>query len=506
MPSATLSAFGRHLNERRGNRVFFNAMSLRGDVLHSLKWLAGARFAGQLFAWAITLVVIRILKPSDYGLMAIAGMMIGFAALFREMGLYTAMVQKRDLTRRQIEQSFGFLIVVDCAIYIAVFFLAPLLAQFFGDTRLTSIVRVLGIQFPLAAVGVVQDAMLSRRMDFKRKSFVNLAVAVGNGITTLAFALSGAGVWALVYGGLSGSVIRAVGLILAARYWCRPRFSREGMADIFRFGGFITASRLIWYVYSQADVFIIGKLLGKEVLGFYSVAMELATLPMRKVSELLTQVGLAAYSSVQEDMPALRSHFRKGVRVLSVLSFPIFWGLSSVSTDLVDVVLGKRWERAAVPLQLLSLMMPIRMISHAGSGSLSAIGKPHLGMVNTSITLVVMVPAFYFGTVYGGLIGASLVWIIAYPVVWLAHLAISLPPLGLRIRDYLQAMAGPAAGGAIMYVAVLLVRQQFGGYVPSDIAMLVLMVVVGALVYLAFMWLVRRKDCMEVIDLVRRRK
>src|SRR5690242_21130833 len=113
-------------------------MSLRNDVLHSLKWLAGARLAGQLVAWAITIIVIRILKPSDYGLMAIAEVMIGFAALFQELGLYSAMVQKRDLTQRQIEQAFGLLIIANMGIYLLVFALAPFLAQFFRSEEHTS--------------------------------------------------------------------------------------------------------------------------------------------------------------------------------------------------------------------------------------------------------------------------------------------------------------------------------------------------------------------------------
>lgn len=481
-------------------------MSLRSDVLHSLKWLAGARFAGQLIAWSITLVVIRILKPSDYGLMAIAGMLIGFAALFRELGLYTAMVQKRDLTRRQVEQAFGFLIVVNCILYVVVFATAPLLAGFFDDPRLTDIARVLGIQFPLAAVGVVQDAMLSRRMDFKHKSFVNLAVVLGNGFVTLAFALAGHGVWALVYGSLAGSFIRPAGLVLAARYWCRPRFSRTGMADMLRFGSFVTTTRLIWYVYSQADVFIIGKLLGKETLGFYSVAMELATLPMRKVSELLSQVGLAAYTVVQEDMSALRSHYCKAIRVLSVLSFPVFWGISSISPDLVAVVLGQRWEQAAIPLQLLGLIMPIRMVAHSGSGALSAIGKPQFGTLNVLINLVIMVPAFYLGAVFGGLVGVSLVWLAVYPVARLVQLVVTLPVLGLGLLDYLRPMAGAATGGAVMYLSVMFVRMVLTGRLPDEIVKLIIMVAVGALTYTAFMWFVRRKECLEVIDLVKNRR
>jgi len=478
-------------------------MSLRNDVLHSLKWLAGARLAGQLVAWAITIVVIRILKPADYGLMAIAEVMIGFAALFQELGLYSAMVQKRDLTERQIEQAFGLLIIANTGIYVLVFALAPFLAHFFGDPRLTTIVRVLGIQFPLASVGVVQDAMLSRSMRFKRKSIANVVIVLGNGFTTLGFALTGAGVWALVAGSLAGSVIRPVALSLAARHWCRPRFSREGMAEMLHYGSFVTASGFLWYVYSRSDVFVIGKILGKEILGFYSIAMQLASLPIQKVGEILNQVGLAAYSSIQHDMAAIRSHYLKAIRMLSFVAFPIFWGISSISPELVNVVLGQRWSPAILPLQLLSLIMPLRMVSHSGS-PLAAIGKPQIGTLNHFIALVIMPPAFVLGAYYGGLFGVSLAWVIAYPVVVLLRLGISMRPMGLTRRDYFAAMAGPAMGGAFMYLTVMLVRVTVARPWLGPRLGLVLLVGVGVLTYVAFMWLLRRKDCKEVLQLVRR--
>lgn len=478
-------------------------MTLRNDVLHSMKWLAGVRFAGQFAGWAITLVVIRILKPSDYGLMAIAEVLIGFAALFQELGLYSAMVQKRDLTERQVEQAFGFLIVANTGIYILLFALAPLLATFFDDPRLTNIVRVLGIQFPLASIGVVQDAMLSRKMRFKQKSLATLAITLVNGITTLIFALEGAGVWALVYGSLAGALIRPVALSVAARHWCRPRFSRAGMAEMLNFGGFITASGFIWYVYSQSDVFIIGKMLGKEILGFYSIAMQLASLPLQKIGETLNQVGLAAYSSIQHDMAAIRSHYLKVLRLLNFFGFPIFWGLSSVSPELVSVVLGQRWELAVIPLQLLSLVMPLRLAGHSGS-PLSAIGKPQIATLNHFIALILMPPAFLIGAKYGGLTGVSLAWVIMFPIVTVIRLRFSLRPLSLNMRDYFGTMTAPAAGSAVMYVIVILARHTIADPLLSPKIGLAFLVITGATVYCAFMWSFRRKDCREVIALTKR--
>lgn len=480
-------------------------MSIRNDVIHSLKWLAAARLAGQMIAWAITLVVIRILKPSDYGLMAIAEALIGFATLFQEMGLYSAMVQKRDLAERQVEQAFGFLILVNSGIYVLVFAIAPLLSHFFGDPRLTNIVRVLGIQFPLASIGVVQDAMLSRRMRFKQKSLANFVILLGNGLTTLGFALAGAGVWALVYGGLAGALIRPVALSIAARHWCRPRFSRYGMGEMLRFGSFVTASQLIWYVYSRSDVFIIGRLLGKELLGFYAIGMQLASLPMQKVSEMLNQVGFAAYSSIQHDMAAIRSHFLKVIRILSFISFPLFWGISSISPDLVRVVLGSRWEKAIIPLQLLALVGPIRMIGHGSGGALNAIGKPHIGTLNLLIALVIMPPAFFIGTYYCGLAGASLAWVIGYPILVLVRMQFSLPHFGLAPRQYLGAMVRPAVGGTVMYLLVILARVTVANPLLGPLAGMVFLIGVGGLTYSAFMWIFCRENCLEVIDLVRRK-
>ncbi|MGP1665663.1 MAG: lipopolysaccharide biosynthesis protein, partial [Rhodanobacter sp.] len=406
---------------------------------------------------------------------------------------------------RHVEQAFGFLLLVNSGIYLLVYCTAPLLANFFDDPRLTNIVRVLGIQFPLASIGVVQDAMLSRGMRFKQKSFANLAITLGNGVTTLGFALAGAGVWALVWGSLAGSLIRPVALSVAARHWCRPRFSRKGMTDMLHFGSFVTASKLLWYLYSQSDVLIIGKLLGKELLGFYSIAMQLATLPMQKVAEMLGQVGFAAYSSIQHDIAAIRSHFLKVIRILSFISFPVFWGISSISPDLVMVVLGARWESAIIPLQLLGIVMPVRMIGHGSGDVLTAIGKPHLGTLNLLIALAVMPPVFFIGTYYGGLVGASLAWVIGYPILVIARLRISLPPLGLTAPTYFRTWLGPAAGAAVMYITVILARAIITKPLLGPLTGMIFLAVAGSLSYAGFMWLFWRKDCLEFVDLIRRR-
>jgi O-antigen/teichoic acid export membrane protein len=478
-------------------------MSLRSDVLHSIKWLAAGRLVGQLIAWSVTIFVIRILQPSDYGLMAVAEMMIGFAVLFRSLGLFTALVQKRDLTARHMEQAFGILFLVNSIIYIAFYTSAPWIAAFFDEPRLTNMIRVLSIKFPLAAVGMIQSAMLSRRMDFKSKSFVRLSATISNSLTTLILALSGAGVWALVYGSLVSSVVNSAGMVLAARYWCRPRFSLTGMGSLLRFGSFMTTSKIIGYVSSRADVFIIGKILGKDMLGFYEIARELASLPHRKTAQILSQVGLVAYASEQQDLAAIRFHFLKVTRTLGFIAFPVFWGISSVSPEFVHVVLGERWDSAIIPLQILSIVMPMRMLAGTVSSPLEAIGKPHLLTIMQSASLVIMPLSFLIGAWYGGLIGATLAWATGYPVVVLIRLFISLRALGLIYADYFHSLAGPGLGGLVMYAAVILMRNLVAEPFLPPIAGLAVLVVTGVATYALSMWFLRRRDCREFLDLAK---
>jgi O-antigen/teichoic acid export membrane protein len=188
---------------------------------------------------------------------------------------------------------------------------------------------------------------------------------------------------------------------------------------------------------------------------------------------------------------------------LSFVAFPVFWGISSVSPELVNVVLGERWKPAVIPLQLLSLVMPLRMVSHSGS-PLAAIGKPQIGTLNHFIALLIMTPAFFFGAYYGGLTGISLAWVLGYPLVVLVRLGISMRPMGLRRRDYFASLAGPAMGGAFMYFIVMLVRIKVVHPWLSPRLGLITLVGVGVLAYMTFMWLLRRNECREAISLARR--
>ena len=372
-------------------------MTLREQVLSGLKWTAGAKLGGQIITWGITLMVIRLLSPEDYGLLAMATVFLAFLLMMAEVGLGPALVQKQDVDEVSLRQTFGIVIVVNLSLLVALNLLAPLIARFFEDERLVQILPVLSLQFLIIAITIVPEVQLQRKLEFKNLSLIDLTAAVSSSVLTLLLAFAHYGVWALVCGSLFAGVWKAVAINVMAPFRVLPSFSWRGMRGVLVFGGNITMARLLWFFFTQIDVVIVGKLLGKEMLGLYSIAMHLASLPVQRVSGILNQVAFPVFSRFQHDREKLGDFIIKAMRTLSFIAFPILWGISSIASEIVSLFLGQRWENAILPLQLLSLMMPLRMLNNFLPSVTDALGRPDIGLKNVLLASIVMPISFMIG-------------------------------------------------------------------------------------------------------------
>ena len=443
-------------------------MSLRSRVVSGLFWIGGTRLLGQVLTWAITIVVIRLLNPSDYGLLAMATVFMGLLALVAEAGLGSALVQAPRMDELTLRRIFGVVILVDFTLFVLQFAAAPLVARFFDETRLIAIIRVLALQFLLMIFAVIPAALLSRKLDFKRQSLIGLASSVCGSLTSLALALSGYGVWALVVSSLVTSGFNAVAINLVAPFMRWPQFSFKGMRSLIVVGGEVTAARALYFVYSQADIFIGGRLLGKELLGFYSISLHLGSLPVQRISSIVNQIAFPAFAQAQHDPATIPVHMLKGIRMLSFFSFPVLWGISSIADEIVGIVLGPKWLPAVVPLRLLPLVMPITILSPFLNTAFQGIGRTNVVLKNALTACLILPGSFWIGANWG-LFGMSMAWLFGFPAVFLLNLRRMLPIVGLRIADVLNAARLPALAGAGMYGCVAFARWLLGGGLPRAI-------------------------------------
>lgn len=288
------------------------------------------RLLSQVFAWAVTIVVIRVLSPADYGLLAMATVFIEFLAMIAEFGIDTALVQASEIDDSKLRKMFGFVIMVNVTLFVVMWSSAPICAAFFREPRVAAIVRVLSVQYVLMSFSVIPQAQLSRRLDYKGPSLIELSAAMTTSVTTLVLALSGAGVWALVWGSMAAALCRTVGLNLLSPFVKWPVFAFRGTRELLVFGGNVTVTRIMWFFYSQADIIVGGRLLGNDLLGLYSVAADLASIPARKTSAIINQVSFPALARIQQDRPRYAASVLLAVRSLSFVLFPVLWGMGHV--------------------------------------------------------------------------------------------------------------------------------------------------------------------------------
>jgi len=477
-------------------------MNLKTKVVTGLGWIAGANFLGQMITWAITIVVMRILSPADYGLLAMSSVFVAFLTMMASAGLGPAIVQASEISDVKLRKLFGLIIALNLSLFFLLFSTAPLIANFFDESRLVNIVRVLSLQFVILSFAVIPESLLGRELNFKMRAMVDLFSNVTGGLLTLMLALAGYGVWSLVAGTMLSVVVRTIGVNVFAPYIRWPDWSLRGTGALIAFGGNVTASRILWFFYSQADMFIAGKLLGKEALGFYSVAMHLASLPVQKISGILNQVAFPAFSQIKDDPNLVATHVLKAVRILSFFSFPVLWGVSSVAPELVRLLLGANWEPAILPLQVLPAIMPLRMISNFLPSAVDSVGRPDISMKNLVVASIVLPVAFFVGS-HWGVQGLCFAWLIGFPLVFISNLVRVLPALSLRLNQLIGAMAPPAFASAVMYGSIVGIRHAIA--TETGIAWrLGILVFVGIVIYGIGAIITNRRVCFEVLGVIKR--
>jgi teichuronic acid exporter len=476
--------------------------SLKQSVLSAVGWATATRFVGQIANWAMTLATVRFLRPEDYGLMAVTMAIAGFLAPLSYVGLSSAIVQNRRIGDDDLRSVFGLVLLVNGAFFALLCVLAYPMSWLYSEPRLAILVQFASLGFIANALQAIPRATLEKRLDLKTVSRVELVSNVLGGMFVLLLAWAGAGVWSLLLGTLFTAGLRVVGFGIAAPYFRRPRFSLRNISQILHFGGIRTVESLLWSIYTNADVFIIGKLLGADILGVYSISRYLAALPVEKLAIVINPVVFPAFARLQDDRDEAVRYLVKAMRILAFLCFPVLFGVAATSSQIVAVALGPKWIQAATPVAILAVAMTLRPVGLIIPSFLSGIGEYVASLKNTVFATILFGVAFIVGC-HWGLIGVCVAWLVAYPI----HLSNLLRQVALvsgsSILDLITPLLPPLAGSLIMYAAVRAIAEVLPATVDrwSGLASLV---AIGVLVYVGYALLFLRPILNELIALVRR--
>jgi O-antigen/teichoic acid export membrane protein len=472
------------------------------SVKRAVIWRSGSQVASQVVAWAATLLVIRILDPADYGLLAMTQVVIVFLNFLNGYGFAGSLIREPELTTRKIRQAFGMLLLVNAALALLQVGLAPLAAAYYRHPLIADLLRVQALIFLSTPFISIPEVLLMRQMDFRRQALVNLAATVVSAGVALGGALAGWGVWTLVWAPIALFWTRAVGLQLVTREWHWPSFRFAGSGAMFRFGVALLASTFGWTVITQADTLIAARRLTPTDLGLYAEALFLTTLIASKFVPPLNEVAFPAYARMQEDRALLAASFLKAVRLIMLVTCPLYLGLSVVAPDFVAVVLGAKWQAMAPLMTILAFAMPVQTLHILFAPVLNAIGHIRVTMRASLLGALIMPPAFFLGLQWG-VTGLAYAWLLAFPVLPLVTFLQARGKLGIDARQLAAAIAPGLLASAAMALAVVLAGRGLTAFAPWQ--RLGLEIALGASCYAGLLAAFWRATLLELVGLILRR-
>lgn len=454
-------------------------------VRSAVIWRSGSQVLAQIITWTTTILVVRLLNPSDYGLFAMTQAVLAGFAFLNGYGFASSLIQARELEPYRVRQVFGLLLVVNLALAGLLAALAPLAAAYYSQPEITQILRVQALIFLTTPLIALPSALLARKLDFRRQAVINLATALAGAGTSVGLALAGYGVWALVWAPIVMFTTRGIGLTIAAGGLVRPAFDFRGAGDIVGFGTAMTLVQLGWIIQSQSDIVIAGRAFDPHSLGLYSEALFLVLIFTGRFIPPLNEVAFPAYVELHKAGRPIGPAWIASARLIMLIATPFYVGLALVADPLVRTFFGPKWTEMIPVVSGLAIVMPAMVLQILCAPSTNALGRPRLNFYSGMAGAIIMPVCFWVGVRYGpdGLVQA---WHVAAPLLLAVTLALTLPAIGARLRDLAVALWPVAVASAAMAAGVMLVDRMIARLPP--LPHLLLIAAVGAGFYMLTLW------------------
>jgi O-antigen/teichoic acid export membrane protein len=474
------------------------------NVIHSVLWTSGVKGISQVTALVTTFILVRLITKNDFGLMAMAIVYMGLVDNVLDFGILTAIIQRKEIKTSTLSTCFWFLMVTSSFIFGLTFLAAPVIAAFFKSDQLSYIIMTLGIVFLCLPSQIIAQGVLARHLRLDLVAKAELAAAVMRFIVAIYLAVIGAGVWSLVFAYIVEKIVLAIVLPLLARWYPRWVYNFQEIKSLLVFGGNVTASRILWYVYNRLDFIIIGRLLGSDILGVYSIASQVARAFAQLTSTSVYRVLYPVFSSYQDNYLKLGKVFLKASMILASLTMPLFLGLCAVAPNLVPVLMGSKWLDAIYPVQVLSIVAALQVMMGLSSLILNAIGKPVLNVYFNIFSTVIMCIGFVLGSKWYGLYGVLLAWLILMPIRSLILFRITTKNINLSLLHYLMKYLRTLLPGLLMFALVVSINT-LGLEWPQE-GILGFQIVIGVTSYLLLQFVFCRDTFDEIFSLLNKKR
>lgn len=380
--------------------------NIKSKTLSGLLWQFLQKITSQLFSFVVTVILARLLTPDDYGVVALACMFNVLVGIFISGSMDSALIQKKDADELDYNTIFYSSLFMSFVIYAVVYVGSPYFATFYHNEQICPIMRVLALTMPIGALGMVQNAIISRQMEFKKFFGASLIGQIVAALIGIVMAYEGFGPWALVAQQMVASVTNTLVMFCIVRWYPKLMFSWNRFRILFNFAWKKTVAGFIGTLCEQLKGYLIGFKYTTSDLAYFNRGEGLPQMFNSNISGTINTVLFPALSKLQGDCEAVKRGMRRAMMTSSYVLFPIFLGLAAVSDKVVPLLYSVKWTPAIPFMQLACLTSGVVVLNNANLQSIFAIGKSGEVLKLEFYKKPVMI-ALLFGGIYFGPIGIS---------------------------------------------------------------------------------------------------
>lgn len=349
--------------------------NIKNKTVTGFFWQLSQKVLCQVVSFGISVVLARLLLPSDYGVIAICSMFLVLTGIFIGGGLGTALVQKKNADDIDFCTVFYSGLVLSIVVYLAVFFAAPYIAIFFKNEQITAVIRVLALAMPIGTLSGVQNAFVSKQMIFKKFFYSSLIGTIASGAVGLGMALTGFGVWALVGQNLVSTITNTLVLFCIIDWHPKLIFSYERFKQLFSFGWKMAVVNILTTFFYQLKGYVIGYKYSAAQLAYYNRGEGLPGILYNNINGTISDVLFPALSQLQDDKEALKRALSRAMRISSFFLIPALFGLAAISDKLVIIIFSEKWAPSIPFMQVICMISCSDILGMANYQAIKAVGR-----------------------------------------------------------------------------------------------------------------------------------
>lgn len=474
-----------------------------GQVTTGLFWTYAERITAQIITMAVTIILARIIAPEEYGIISIVLIFINIANSFVVNGFGNSLIQKKEADDLDFSTVFYFSIGFSFLLYLVLFIGAPLIADFYSMPQLTLVIRIMMIRLPIAAVNSIQQAYISRRMEFRKFFFATLGGTIVSAFVGIIMAYNGFGIWSVVAQYLTNVFIDTIVLSFTSGWRPRLMYSSERMKGLFSFGWKIMAVGVMTTVYANLRNLLIGKKYTSSDLAYCEKGEQFPSAIAGNINTSISKVLFPVLSTVQDNIPELRGMVRRSIKIGSFVLFPLMFGFASVADSFVLTFLTEKWAGCIPFLRMMCVIYALQPLQTSALQSFKAVGKSGLylwiDIIKKVIGLIILfISLFAFDNVYYVVLGALVIEILSVIVLMPFNKKVLSYSFKMQIIDILPS----AFLTAVMCIVLFLLNRIIGS---NNVVRLFVDVPAGMIVYVGLSIITKNENYYYILRNIKER-